>query len=198
MGTTLDDRITFPTPTIPMTNRTYKRRIRLIRPGLQLRLILTFLGVACLALTLQFILFMSALSEAAVALPNDGLLLMERINGVLLGVFLTSFGLLLPTLFGIGLVMTHRVAGPIYRVEVFFNQLIRRERPRPIHLRENDELKQLAELINRATESLREEPSPLPEELPEPSAETGQDQEGPLPASRPASDRAESESSSTS
>ena len=49
----------------------HPRRVRLIRPGLQLRLILTFLGVSSLALALQFILFMSALTEAAVHLPQD-------------------------------------------------------------------------------------------------------------------------------
>jgi hypothetical protein len=128
----------------------------LIRPGLQLRLILTFLGVASLALGLQFILFMSAVTEAAVGLPHDGLVLMERLNKLLLGVFLTSFGLLLPTLFGIGLVMTHRIAGPIYRFESFFNQILRGERPADVRLRHGDELQDFSQLVNAVTAPLRE------------------------------------------
>ena len=169
-----------------MSKRKYTRTIRLIRPGLQLRLILTFLGVSSLALVLQFILFMSALSEAAVALPNDGLLLMENINGMLLGVFATSFGLLLPTLFGIGLVMTHRVAGPIYRFELFFNQLLKGERPGDIKLRDGDELQEFSQLINRATAELRAEgdpaPAPIEEDAPPAAVPAGTASEGTLTA----------------
>jgi hypothetical protein len=141
----------------------HPRRVRLIRPGLQLRLILTFLGVSSLALALQFILFMSALTEAAVHLPQDGLLLMERVNGILLGVFLTSFGMLLPALFVVGLVMTHRIAGPIYRLEVFFNQLLGGQRPADVRLRRGDELHELCDLVNQATAPLRaQEPGKEP------------------------------------
>ncbi len=134
-----------------------KRRVRLIRPGLQLRLILTFTGVSSLALLLQYILFMSALTETAVGLPNDGLLLMEQLNGLLFGVFLTSFGMILPTLFAIGLIMTHRIAGPIYRFEVFFNKILGGERPKDIALRKGDELQEICQLINRVTAPLRAE-----------------------------------------
>ena len=132
-----------------------KRAVRLVQPGLQLRLILTFAGVAALALLLQFTLFMSALSEAAVELPNDGLVLLERTHGILTGVFVTSLALLLPTLFGIGLVLTHRVAGPIYRMEAFLNQLARGESPPDLRLRRGDELQEFGQLVNRATEPLR-------------------------------------------
>ena len=123
----------------------------------KLRLILTFIGVSSLALLLQYILFMSALTETAVGLPNDGLVLMEQVNGLLLGVFLTSFGMLLPTLFAIGLVMTHRVAGPIYRFEVFFNRILGGERPADIKLRKGDELQELCALLNRAAAPARQE-----------------------------------------
>jgi hypothetical protein len=138
-----------------MTAHKKPRRVRLIRPGLQLRLILTFLGTSSLALALQFILFMSALTEAAVHLPQDGLLLMERVNGILLGVFLTSFGMLLPALFVVGLVMTHRIAGPIYRLEVFFNQILGGQRPGDVRLRRGDELHEFCDLVNQATAPLR-------------------------------------------
>jgi hypothetical protein len=138
-----------------MQTNQVKRRVRLIRPGLQLRLILTFTGVSSLALLLQYILFMSALTETAAGLPNDGLILMEQLNGLLFGVFLTSFGMVLPTLFVIGLLMTHRVAGPIYRFEIFFNQLLGGQRPKDIALRKGDELQGLCQLINSATAPLR-------------------------------------------
>jgi hypothetical protein len=80
---------------------------------------------------------------------------MEQLNGLLFGVFLTSFGMVLPTLFVIGLIMTHRIAGPIYRFEVFFNKILGGERPKDITLRQGDELQEFCQLINRATAPLR-------------------------------------------
>lgn len=143
-----------------MQTNQVKRRVRLVRPGLQLRLILTFTGISSLALLLQYMLFMSALTETAVGLPNDGALLLEQLNGLLFGVFLTSFGMILPTLFVIGLIMTHRVAGPIYRFEVFFNQLLGGKRPKDIVLRKGDELQEMCQMINRATAPLRDVEAP--------------------------------------
>lgn len=137
-----------------MPRRPHQRTVRLVRPGLQLRLILSFAGVASLALGLQFVLFMSALARAANQLPSDGSILQARTTGILIGVFVTSFALLLPALFGIGLVLTHRIAGPVHRFEAFFEQLARGERPAPVHLRKGDELQELGQLINRATAPL--------------------------------------------
>lgn len=132
-----------------------RRHVRLIRPGLQLRLILTFVGLSALSLLLQYILFMSTLSKSAVGLPNDGLLFMEKINGVLLGVFLVSFGVLLPLTFAIGVIMTHRFAGPIYRFEAFMQETARGERPADCKLRKGDELEAFCELLNEVTKPLR-------------------------------------------
>jgi hypothetical protein len=143
-----------------MPRRPHKRTVRLVRPGLQLRLILTFGGVASLALGLQFVLFMSALARAANELPNDGSILQTRTSGILIGVFVTSFALLLPALVGIGLVMTHRIAGPVHRFEDFFERLARGERPVPLRLRKGDELQELGRLINRATAPLCDEDVP--------------------------------------
>lgn len=143
-----------------MPRRPHQRSVRLVRPGLQLRLILSFAGVASLALGLQFVLFMSALARAANELPNDGTLLQTRTTAILVGVFVTSFALLLPALFAIGLVMTHRIAGPIHRFEGFFEQLAGGQRPVPVRLRKGDELQELARLINRATAPLCEQELP--------------------------------------
>ena len=132
-----------------------RRNVRLVQPGLQLRLILTFVGLSALALMLQYILFMSTLSKVALGLPNDGLVFMDRINGILLGVFLASFGVLLPLTFAIGVIMTHRFAGPLYRFEAFMNATVRGERPTDCRLRKGDELEGFAELLNQVTAPMR-------------------------------------------
>ena len=133
----------------------YRRRIRLIRPKLQIRLMASFLGIAVLALALQYMVFLRVLTETALTLPNDGAVLMTELTSQLGMVFMISMLLLLPASFAVGLLVTHRVAGPIHRFETYLRQVIAGETREACRLRKGDELKELCELINRATESVR-------------------------------------------
>lgn len=134
----------------------YKRRIKLIRPRLQVKLTMVFLGASALALLLQFVLFNSALSRMALRLPHDGPVLLDEMNGLLLRVLLTSFLVFLPIIFWVGILTTFRIAGPVYRFETYLGQVIRGDRPEDCRLRSGDELQDLCDLINRATAPLRE------------------------------------------
>jgi len=133
----------------------HKRRIQLIQPRLQLRLILTFLGVSALALALQFILFTASLTRLAAELPADGPQLIEQVPEHVLLVLLVSIAVLLPLTFFVGVVVTFRIAGPIYRFESYLTDVIAGGKPADCRLRKGDELKDLCELINRATAPLR-------------------------------------------
>jgi hypothetical protein len=141
------------TPPAPIRHR---RRIRLVRPRLQLRLMGAFLGVALLALTLQYLVFQRVLVEAAASLPNDGAALLVQTNGRLALVFGVTVLLLLPATFAVGLLVTHRLIGPIYRFEKYLAQVIAGETREPCRIRKGDELVELCDLINRATEPVRE------------------------------------------
>lgn len=132
-----------------------RRRIRLVRPRLQLRLMGAFLGLSLLALTLQYLVFQRLLADAATALPNDGALLLTQTNARLATVFLVSVALLLPATFAVGLLVTHRLIGPIYRFEVYLRQVIAKETSEPCRIRKGDELQDLCDLINAATEPVR-------------------------------------------
>jgi len=133
----------------------FKRRKKLIKPRLQLKLTLTFVGLSALSLLLQLVLFQSALSNAALDLPNDSELLMSNSNAVLMRVVAISFGVFLPLTFLVGILSTFRIAGPVYRFEQFLQAVQRGERPRNFRLRKGDELTGLAQLINDATQPLR-------------------------------------------
>ena len=135
----------------------YKRKIKLIQPKLQMKLILTFLGTSALALTLQFLLFTSSLTDLASSLPVDGSLLLERVPESVQMNFLVSFGLLLPLTWFAGVLCTFRVAGPLYRFEVFLKQIIAGEKPGACRIRKGDELQEFCDLLNRATASVRGE-----------------------------------------
>ena len=105
-----------------MAPKKLRRKVRLIRPNLQLRMTLTFVWLSALSLLLQYILFMSTLTKAALGLPNDGTVFLEQVNGILFGMLVASFGVLLPLTFGIGVILTHKIAGPVHRMQVFLNQ----------------------------------------------------------------------------
>ena len=80
----------------------YKRRIKLIQPSLQLKLIGTFLGMSALAMLLQFLLFTSSMSEVATRLPEDGMILLGEMQDTTWTICLLSFGMLLPLIFLVG------------------------------------------------------------------------------------------------
>ncbi len=154
-----------------MSQPRIKRRIKLIEPRFQLRLTLVFVGLSAMALLLQYILFTRALASIALALPEDGLLLMDRASGVLLGVLATSFLLFLPLIFTVGVLTTFRIAGPMYRFRQFLNDVKRGEQSAPCRIREGDEFQDFCELLNEVTDPLRRSRSEgagdeVPEEAP--------------------------------
>jgi hypothetical protein len=138
-----------------MAPKKLRRKVRLIRPNLQLRMTLTFVGLSALSLLLQYILFMSTLTKAALGLPNDGTVFMEQVNGILFGMLVASFGVLLPLTFGIGVILTHKIAGPVHRMQVFLNQILRGARPSDCRLRDGDDLQEFCAVLNQVTAPLR-------------------------------------------
>jgi hypothetical protein len=136
----------------------YKRRLlRLVQPRLQVRLMLAFGAVAAIGLLLQYLLFTLVLTRAAEGLPRDGLLLLDQLGEVLLTILLGSFLVLLPVVGLVGILATHRWAGPLFRFERFLKELAAGERPPDIRLRDGDELTGFADLLNRVTAPLRRE-----------------------------------------
>lgn len=134
---------------------TYKRRIKLIQPRLQWRLILTFSGIALLGLVLQFILFAATISALAADLPQDGPLMIETIPSYTLAVLGISLCVLLPLSIIVGIMVTFRIAGPLYRFEQHLKAIARGEDPGECRIRKRDELHDLCRTINEAVARLR-------------------------------------------
>jgi hypothetical protein len=139
----------------------HKRRIKLIRPRLQLRLVSIFAGIGVLSLLLQCLLFYQVLGRLAIGLPNDGLIVLDAVNGSIAAILISSLCMLLPAIFWIGIQVTFRIAGPVYRLETYLRQVANGERPPDCKLRRGDQLQELCEAVNAATRPLRlSEPSP--------------------------------------
>lgn len=133
----------------------YKRRKKLIQPRLQLRLIFTFLGVALLALLLQFLLFGATIAALASDLPQDGPVLLDRIPQYTLLVFGISLCILLPMTLCVGVIVTFRIAGPLYRFEQHLLAVARGEDPGVCRIRRDDELQDFCKTLNAALDRLR-------------------------------------------
>ena len=134
----------------------YKRRIKLIKPRLQLRLTLIFVGLAALSLLMQFVLFMNTLGRVATSLPNDGAILWTELNSTLLVVTGTSFLVFMPLIFLVGVLTTFRIAGPVHRMEMYLRDLKQKGYSGPCSLRKGDKLTDLARLLSEAAKSMHE------------------------------------------
>jgi len=133
-------------------------RIRkLSRPGLQLRLVGAFLGMASLGLLLQFLLLGGRLTSILAKLPRYGGDIAQDVPSMLLSVLLVSAIVVLPLIFALGVVMTHKIAGPVYRFEEYLGQIARGEKVGPCRIRKGDELQELCNRLNSAIARLRSE-----------------------------------------
>ena len=133
----------------------YKRRKKLIKPRLQLRMSGLFVGLVTLMLLLQFALITAALHHTANLLPSDSALLLGQTNALTLRIIGISAAVFLPLTLMVGVLSTFRIAGPLYRFEQFLVAVQNGENPDDFTLRERDELKDLAALINSSTAPLR-------------------------------------------
>lgn len=136
----------------------HPRRKKLINPSLQLKLTGALISMACLAVLFQVFLFNRTMLTIAREVGElDGLLMAQ-----LPGIMRTNVGLMLvvmlPLMFYVGVVLTHRIAGPAYRMEVYLRELADGGDPGvPCSIRQGDELSSLCDALNQAVARLNEE-----------------------------------------
>lgn len=142
-----------------MANTKHKRRIKIIKPRLQLKLVSIFVGLAALSALLQSLMIARRLTELSSEIPSGGQYIVDALPSVLGEILMVTFGLLLPLTFAVGVLVTFRIAGPVYRFEQYLGQVERGEVIGPCKIREGDELQDLCDAINRATVPLRQGPT---------------------------------------
>lgn len=132
-----------------------QRKQKLIHGSFQVRLVSRFVGLAALALLLQFLVLGFFLFRSVSGMEGDGGELYGELPGILLAVFGISIAIVLPILFGFGVALTFRIAGPLHRIELFLAEVAEGEADRPCQIRAEDELQELCRLANLATERAR-------------------------------------------
>lgn len=132
-----------------------KRKKKLAMPSLQLKLVLAFFCTAALAVVVQAIVLNYSLTQLAGSVPNDRLVVMDKIPIILGTCLLITFVFLAPLTMGVGILVTFRVAGPLTRFEDFLGRMQRGESPPDCRIRRTDELHDFCHLLNEVTAPLR-------------------------------------------
>ena len=138
---------------------TRSRKKKLIKTALQLKLIGTFMALACVASLFQVFLLNRSLLRLARDLPSElkggEQALLNQLPGVLTTNLLMSLGVLVPLMLLIGIAVTHRIAGPLYNFENHLNAIARGEDRGRCSIRKGDELQELCSSINDAVAALQ-------------------------------------------
>lgn len=143
---------------------TYKRKLKnyLIEPEFQLKLISYFAGLfAFTTLSLYstvFIFFWRLRQKAlSVGIPEGHIFFQfvgnEKRDLDLTFLILASINLLV--LIGVGVVVSHRIAGPLHKLKGYLTSVISSDGP-DFKLRKNDFLRDLEPVVNRLKARIRE------------------------------------------
>ena len=135
-----------------------KRRQKLIDSRLQLKLVAVFAVTSFIAMVVQALFLGSRLSDTARRLPAEGEQLREMIPGMFAVILGISVFVFLPLVVMVGIHLTFRVAGPLYRFRQYLDDVENRRPTDKCAIRKGDQLQHLCELINEVTEPLRIEP----------------------------------------
>ena len=141
-----------------MSSQGSQRKRQVILPNFQLRLVAKFVLLSLAALLCQFLFMGTLLTNLMRGFPGSESLIREVPTIVFKTVVFMGI-LQLPILF-MGLIMTFRIAGPVYRFETYLHSLARNEHTGPCTIREKDEFGSLKEAINEVVarmDELREE-----------------------------------------
>ena len=134
-----------------------RRRTRLIVPRFQLGLVAAFGAIAFLGLLLEVLLVAVQLGALEQRMPSGGAYVAEAVPRMIGSSLGLSLLLVLPALLVIGVRLTFRWAGPVYRIKKHCEAIARGEDPGPLRLRSGDELQDLADAVEAAVVRLNAE-----------------------------------------
>jgi hypothetical protein len=133
----------------------HPRKRKLIKTELQLRLVAVFVLLSVCSVLLQVILFNRSVAELSRQMVVERHVLLDALPTLFVENLLLTSAVLVPVTFFVGVLATHRIAGPIHRFERYLASIVAGEEPGECRIREGDELQGLCNLINAAVTSLR-------------------------------------------
>ncbi len=140
-----------------MQERQWKRSNKLPQPRFQLRLVGAVAGFCVLTLVAHTILISRQLMQFAADLPSGGGHLAEALPSMLVQGLGLSVAIVLPPVVLVGIHMTFRIAGPLFRFERHLESLARDEEPGVCSIREGDDLQDFCDTLNAGIEGAKRE-----------------------------------------
>ena len=136
-----------------------RRRRYIVKPAFQLRYVGLILAVMLLSAvivgyTIYYNSWVLLGSKLASVYPQGRLVQIFRSVNVRLAINMVFVGVLCA---GIGILASHRIAGPIQRMKKFLDDMTGGDYSRRLKLRKHDELKDVAGAMNRLAEKLERE-----------------------------------------
>ncbi len=126
----------------------YKRKVKLIKIKFQMRFVIIML----------LLMFLTGLVVSWGTYCLDRAIVNQLVEVNVFKTLMISWILLLFVIgVGLSILVSHRVAGPIYRFEKIFDKLLEGDLKQKVFLRKNDELQELAEKINGVIEFMSDE-----------------------------------------
>lgn len=136
----------------------YRRKQYLVAKKFQLKYVgMILLLVSLTAIMCSYIIYYTMMLMMGDKLANvypQGRLI-SIVNMVNFRILLTTMFLVVPLVVIIGIWASHKIAGPIYRIEKFLISMADGDLSMPLTLRRNDELLSLAGGINRVIDSVK-------------------------------------------
>ncbi|PIP67848.1 MAG: hypothetical protein COW92_04315 [Candidatus Omnitrophica bacterium CG22_combo_CG10-13_8_21_14_all_43_16] len=134
----------------------FRRRKYIIQRGLQFRYIGLVFGLALIAsIVTGWTVFATGWyflgEKLASVYPQGRLIYVLRATNIAL---IRNLLLVSPLIFILGLLFSHRIAGPVYRITKTLEEIIKGNLGLKIKLREGDELVDLAYMINNLTDNI--------------------------------------------
>lgn len=159
---------------------TYRRRSYFSKPNFQLKLTIIFMLVVTIVANLVGGICYIFISETAEKLlrANPDLLPhvdMVTVGNVLVPKILLAEAIALSLVFILSILITHTIAGPVYRLERTAQEIARGNLSITTRLRPKDELKELADAFNEMTLGLARRIRALRQATKEAEARTGKD-----------------------
>lgn len=139
-----------------MRNQHQIRRIKLIQPSIQMQLIWGFGAVSVIAITCQALVFAAVMTRYASGLPEGGGYIVAGLPRAQLIALGASFLLIVPSLMVIGVRLTFRIAGPLYRMEQHLRSVAAGDAVELCAIRKEDELQEFCVLLNDALRAAEE------------------------------------------
>ncbi|KJJ84354.1 methyl-accepting chemotaxis [Candidatus Omnitrophus magneticus] len=139
--------------------KTFRRRKYLIAPKFQFKYVgyiigFIYLGALIAGCTVYYTLWNTLGNKLALVYPTDRLLDLFNNTKAVLAIRLLA---ITPIFIILGIRLSHRIAGPIYRMDKYIDALIRGDYSIGLTLRKHDELKPLAQKLDTLCAHLKEE-----------------------------------------